>query len=115
MKQPSFLSGSRLFIVFWTAISLGSCMSMTTVNQQYVYTDYSDNGCGPFKRTVRLGHNKPHPPAIDPTRLSHAELEGIIFDYTEQLKNYLDKEERFLTEDIVRHNSACSREDVFQK
>lgn len=63
-----------------------------------------------------MGHNRPTLPKVDIRKLTQDERADLLLSYTEKLKAYLDNEERFLAEDIVRHRETCIKQDlVFQK
>lgn len=63
-----------------------------------------------------MGHNRPTLPKVDIRKLTQDERADLLLSYTEKLKAYLDNEERFLAEDIVKHRETCIKQDlVFQK
>lgn len=65
---------------------------------------------------VRIGHHRPTLPKVDIRKLTQDERTDLLLSYTEKLKTYLDNEERYLAEDIVKHRETCTKPDlVFQK
>lgn len=122
MNLHNFFSGSRIFLMFWIAVSLGSC-SLTHIvdNSAIIYTNtLSTSGettqCSEFSRTVRIGHHRPTLPKVDIRKLTQDERADLLLSHMEKLKTYLDNEERFLAEDIVKHRETCTKPDlVFQK
>ena len=127
MLIPKLFRGTRAASMFWLAVSLGSCAYVGSVNNQYTSITYTatelpsltlnDPHCSVFERSPRLGHVRPTPPKVDLQHTSSEQAASIILSYAEDLKKYLDDEERFIREDILRHNQKCRPEvsDVFQK
>ncbi len=126
MMIPRFFRGTRVASMFWLVVSLGSCAYVGTVNQ-YTSVDLTvtelpsltvkDAQCDVFERQPRLGHLRPTPPKVDLRLISPEQAASVILSYAEDLKRYLDDEERFIREDILRHNQKCQPDlsDVFQK
>ncbi|MNI40873.1 hypothetical protein D3C76_36730 [compost metagenome] len=117
-----FFEGSKVLTLFWVVVSLGSCTYIQTIDNRMFYTlamDVADPaaGCREFKRTVHINHIRPEFPKVDISRLSPEEINDILLAHTEKLVVYLDAEEKFLLEDISRHNQKCVAESgvVFQK
>jgi len=122
MNLYNFFSGSRVFLMFWIAISLGSCSLTHIVDNSAIYytntlsTDSETVTCKEFTRMVRIGHHRPTLPKVDIRKLSQDERADLLLSYMEKLKTYLDNEERYLAEDIVKHRETCTKPDlVFQK
>ncbi|QTH80276.1 hypothetical protein PA10_00076 [Pseudomonas phage pPa_SNUABM_DT01] len=116
-----FFDGSKVFYLFWIVVSLGSCTYIQT-NDNRVFTlslqpDQTESGCGEFKRSIHLDHKRPIFPKVDIASLSPDEINDLLMSHTEKLIRYLDNEERFLLEDIIRHNQKCAPDEpvVFQK
>jgi len=65
------------------------------------------NICAPFKRTIHIGHVRPMFPKVNMDALSNDEVTDLLLSYAERLKTYLDNDERYLVEDLTRHQSTC--------
>ena len=115
MTISNFLSGSRIVLAFWLLVSLGSCSVAHYVdNSSTIYmpaltatSDEDEDHCGEFKRTVRIDHHRPMFPKVDVTKLTLEERVSLLLAYTERLKKYLEAEEQYLNEDMLRHRSTC--------
>lgn len=132
MSISNLFRGTRAASMFWLAVSLGSCAYVGSVNNQYTNTSVTytieqsaipvpdlphAKHCHTFQRQLRLGHTRPKPPSIDLTALDNARAADVILSYTEKLKEYIDADEKYLREDIARHNQNCvpGEVNVFEK
>lgn len=123
MKLRTFISSSRVLVLFWTCVFLGSC----TVIQNYDSSEHNffsiqsgstdglvkeEEHCGAFTRQIRVNHIRPVFPTVDVTKLTPEEVNDILLTYTEQLKKYVVNEEKYLNEDILRHRQNCHNDEV---
>lgn len=109
MDTNNALRGSRIISAFWLAIALGSC---TVVQYNYELhelpvTDTKSNDCGEFVRSVRDGHVKPTVPVEDITGLNEEAIIMLLFDYADALKEYIERDEAYLEDDIARYREKC--------
>jgi len=118
-----FVKGSNVFVLFWIFVFLGSCSVIQVDNRTMLFsyalnTDVqSTPTCKEFKRLPHMGHKRPHFPKVDITKLSPEDINDILLAYSEKMAEYVDKEEKYLAEDIARHNQVCGPNtgSVFQK
>lgn len=123
MMIADVVKGSKIFHLCWIFVFLGSCtVIQTTDNRTMLFSfeladDEAKPACGEFKRTVYLQHTRPAFPKVDITKLTPDEINDVLLAHTEKVKQYIDHEEQYLREDIVRHNAKCARkpDPVFQK
>jgi len=125
MKIRNVFSGSRMAMMFWLSVSLGSCAYVQTIHNSNFTTVYDLSGeavaevtaCQEFVRAVRLGHVQPALPQVDITKLTSDQINDVLLTYTEKLKKYITDDQQFLLEDIARHNQKCAQGEthVFQK
>lgn len=97
------------------AVSLGSCTTQQftdkSVHINYQLTISDDDGqltCKAFSRSNRLGHHKPSlPKNVNPAKLSSDEMNEILLTYAEEIQHYIDRDEKYLAEDIAKHLETC--------
>lgn len=118
-----FVKGSNVFVLLWIFVFLGSC-SVVQVDNRTMLFSYALNTdvkstptCTGFKRTTHIGHKRPGFPKVDISRLPPEDINDILLAYSEKVAEYMDKEEKYLAEDIARHNQICGPNTgaVFQK
>lgn len=114
-----FLKVSWVFPVFWVLVALGSCSVSHYSN--YTVEVHPSGGqtsiaCQEFRRDIRIGHQRPTFPKVDVRRLTADERTDLLLSHMERTKKYMDDEERFLKEDMIRHQIQCSgSRSVIQK
>lgn len=116
------LRGSRIFVIMWFAVFLGSCTYVQTYDARitsfaYTLTAAADEKCTAFSRSLHLGHHRPKLPNVNLKSLSDEDILDILITHAEKTKDYLDKDELYLQIDIMNYNKRCGLKDdsVFQK
>jgi hypothetical protein len=116
MTFKDLFSCAKILGLLLILISIGSCAIVVTDNRQFsTYAFFEPSlkeetlevRCRPFVHQQRLNHNRPKPPKVDPSTLSEDEFDEILMSYAEAMTRYVDDEEKYLNEDIVRHRETC--------
>lgn len=111
MEFRDITAAAKILACTLVFVSLGSCavvqISDNRINMYSFELSTGKKHCSAFVRQAHVGHSKPVAPSINPDKLDPEELAEVALTHAEKLEKYIEDENRFMAEDVVRHISTC--------